>query len=92
MAVAVLSSLEPDTFLIHRALGTEARYRVLRATRDLVDVEVIEAPGLARGTRVRFTAAAAGAMGRLANATAPAPTGSRRSRFRAKPARRPATG
>jgi hypothetical protein len=39
-----------------RALGTEARYRVLGCSKDTVEVEVLDAPALAPGTRLRLTA------------------------------------
>jgi len=45
--------------LRRRALGTEALYRVLGVSGPLVEVEVVHAPGLERGTRMRLTAGAA---------------------------------
>ena len=52
----------PGTILRRRALGTEAAYRVLESVGDVVEVEVIEAPGLEPGTRVRLAARDAEAM------------------------------
>jgi hypothetical protein len=57
----------PPVGLLRRvALGQESVYRVVGATPEMVEAEVISAPGLRRGTRVRFTAAAASAMARPA--------------------------
>jgi hypothetical protein len=46
----------------HRALGSTAVYRVVGVEQDHVRVEVVRAPGLARGLAFRFTAAAVEAM------------------------------
>jgi len=55
----------PPAGLLRRfALGQEALYRVVDDTPEVVEVEVVSAPGLPSGTRVRFTAAAARAMER----------------------------
>jgi hypothetical protein len=61
------TALPDDTgFLLrHRALGSEAIYRVLEEGDEIVTAEVIQAPGLARGTRVRLMARACRAMERL---------------------------
>jgi hypothetical protein len=55
----VRGGLAGGVVLQRRLLGTEARYRVLRAAPRTVDVEVLAAPGLEPGRRVRLTAAAA---------------------------------
>jgi len=52
----------PQGLLRRVAFGQEALYRVVTATPETVDVEVLSAPGLPSGTRVRFTTAAARAM------------------------------
>lgn len=49
-------------FVRHSALGTEALYEIVEETRELVTAEVVAAPGLEPGTRVRMLASAAGAM------------------------------
>jgi hypothetical protein len=49
--------------LRHRALGSEAIYRVPRSGGSTVEVEVVAAPGLEAGTRLHVTTAAAAAMG-----------------------------
>jgi hypothetical protein len=49
-------------YLEHRRLGTTARYEFIGAEQGLVDVEVIEAPGLLPGTRIRLTESAARRM------------------------------
>ena len=50
--------------LRHRALRSDGVYRVLRRSGATVEVEVIDAPGLAPGMRVRLSDAAALAMDR----------------------------
>ena len=56
-----------ERLLRHRMLGLEARYRLV-AEHDcgpdgtVVELEVVEAPGLAPGTRIRVTAPAARRM------------------------------
>jgi hypothetical protein len=42
--------------LLRRLLGTEARYRVLRRSGATVEVEVLAAPGLRPGQRLRISA------------------------------------
>jgi len=49
-------------FVRHSALGTEAVYEIVEESRELVTAEVLVAPGLAPGTRVRMLASAARAM------------------------------
>ena|SRR5579871_1683038 len=56
------SSLPRGRVLRRRALGESATYRVLAARGAVVDVEVVDAPGLALGTSLRLTATAAAAM------------------------------
>ena len=72
-------------FLRHRALGTEAVYRILDASGPTVEVEVVRAPGLDAGARLTFTREAAQAMDRLATAVAGAPTAARLSRLHPGP-------
>lgn len=43
-------------------LGTIADYRLVACQGDLIDVEVIQAPGLREGTHVRLTGSALAAM------------------------------
>jgi hypothetical protein len=43
-------------------LGTDAAYRVCSWDDELVEVEVVQAPGLERGQRFTFTRAAVTAM------------------------------
>jgi len=55
--------MSSDGILKHQAFETEALYRVIDvANRALVAVEVIAAPGLARGTHFQITRRAAGMM------------------------------
>jgi hypothetical protein len=68
----------PPCYLRNRVLGSEAVYEVLSEEGGCVTVEVIYAPGLEAGTRLRILARAAAAMERLEPATAEA---ARRSRF-----------
>ena len=56
------AALSPHGILKHRALGTEAVYRVLDVADRLVSVEVVDAPGLEQGTRFQITRRAAKAM------------------------------
>jgi hypothetical protein len=48
--------------LRHRALCSEAAYRLLRARGPIVEVEVVSAPGLRPGARFHLTAAAVAEM------------------------------
>jgi hypothetical protein len=59
-------------FIRQRMLGSEAVYRVLEEGDSVVIVEVVHAPGLARGTRIRLLARAVRAMERLDPAADPA--------------------
>jgi len=51
-----------ERLLRHRALGNDALYRTVAVSGELVECEVVRAPGLRRGTRVIFTYAAVSAM------------------------------
>jgi len=68
----------PPCYLRNRVLGSEAVYEVLSEEGGCVTVEVIRAPGLEAGTRLRILARAAAAMERLEPAAAQA---ARRRRF-----------
>ena len=46
----------------HRMLGTDAVYRVGRSSGELVEVEVVAAPALTPGMRLRLTTASVRAM------------------------------
>jgi hypothetical protein len=46
----------------HLSLGTEAIYRVCDWNDELVEVEVVRAPGLGRGERFKFDVAAVRSM------------------------------
>ena len=52
----------PRRFVRRSALGTEAVYELIEEGRELVTAEVVTAPGLAPGTRVRLLASAVRAM------------------------------
>ena len=52
-------------FLRHAMLGTEAVYEVLEEDAGIVTAQVVSAPGLEPGMRVRLTARAARAMERF---------------------------
>jgi len=61
-----MASTEPfPRFLRQHVLGSEAVYAVVGEAGDVVTAEVVRAPGLAPGTRLRLTAEAAGAMERF---------------------------
>lgn len=69
MARAALPTNE--RFLRHHALGSEALYEVLAEADGIVTAEVVSAPGLAAGTRVRILARAAAAMEPVSAASLP---------------------
>jgi hypothetical protein len=69
-------ALSPQGLLKHRALGTEAVYRVIDVADRLVSVEVVEAPGLEQGTCFQITRSAAKAMEYVRNDAAAEPTSS----------------
>jgi hypothetical protein len=54
----------------HRALGVEACYRVLAVGPELVELQVVDVPGLPLGARLRVTHAAAAAMRGFGDAAA----------------------
>jgi hypothetical protein len=85
VTMTTTTTLTADDLLIHEALGTRATYRVTEIADRLVGVEVLSAPGLAPGTRLRFTRDAAQAMA-CANARAGHPAAARRrGLFNARP-------
>jgi hypothetical protein len=55
-------SMSSHGILKHQAFETEALYRVIDVANRLVAVEVIAAPGLARGTHFQITRRAARMM------------------------------
>jgi hypothetical protein len=59
-------------FIRQRMLGSEAVYRVYEEDDSVVTAEVIHAPGLAQGTRVRLLTRAVRAMERFVPAAEPA--------------------
>ena len=56
---------EGKCFVRHRRLGSEAVYEIIEAGDEVVTVEVVHAPGLVRGTRVRLMSTSARAMERF---------------------------
>lgn len=54
--------MRPGCLLRRSALGSEALYRVVEVHGDLVEVQVVSAPGLEPGTRIRLTTRDAAAM------------------------------
>jgi len=68
----VMSTLCTGGLLARESLGSNAVYRVVGIHDRLVDVEVVEAPGLAHGARLRLTRAAAQRMRRHGNRAAAA--------------------
>jgi hypothetical protein len=56
------STSSSSAVLRHRALCTEAAYRLLCARGSIVEVEVVVAPGLEPGMRLHLTAAAVAGM------------------------------
>jgi hypothetical protein len=65
-------TLTASNLLRHSALGSESLYRILGVSGGLVSVEVVRAPGLERGARVRITPRAARAMAQIRDETATA--------------------
>jgi hypothetical protein len=51
-----------QSLLRHQVLGEEALYRAVEVIGELVELEVVSAPGLEPGTRLRVTKAAVGRM------------------------------
>jgi hypothetical protein len=58
------SAHDSRRFVRQRLLGSEAVYEILDERAGLVTAEVVSAPGLAPGMRLRLMASAAGAMER----------------------------
>lgn len=56
------SRLSADDLLRHEGLGTQSAYRVVAVCGPTVEVEVVGAPGVTPGTRMRITLRAARAM------------------------------
>ena len=80
--------LTVDTLLSHQVLGTQALYRVIDPAATLVAVEVLDAPGLAAGLRLKLTRKATSAMRVLTADTArvPSPATAPSRRLAASPA------
>ena len=76
------SSLAVGDVLWYRQLGSPGRYRFVGRHDDLLELEVIDVPGLSPGLRFRFTAAA---VARMENVSAAADTPRRRSTFEPSP-------
>jgi hypothetical protein len=60
--------------LRHRVLGGDTLYRVVGVAGELVEVEVVSAPGLDPGTRVRLTQAAIATMSVVPESSLQRPT------------------
>ena len=63
-----------QSLLRHEVLGEEALYRAIEVIGDLVELEVVSAPGLEPGTRLRVTKKAVSRM----SVVEEAPAGGRR--------------
>jgi len=63
-----------QSLLRHQVLGQEALYRAVDVIGELVELEVVSAPGLEPGTRLRVTKAAVSRM----SVVEEAPAGNRR--------------
>jgi hypothetical protein len=63
-----------QSLLRHQVLGQEALYRAIDVIGELVELEVVSAPGLEPGTRLRVTKAAVSRM----SVVEEAPAGGRR--------------
>jgi hypothetical protein len=70
MAASV--EVRPGTQLRRQALGTSATYAVIAVEGDLVVVEVVRAPGLRKGQRLKFTGRDARSMEQISSAQAQA--------------------
>ena len=66
-------AVSPGDRLYRRALGTEAVYAVIATEGDLIEVEVVSAPGLPAGRHLKFTACDVQAMERVPSSTHQAP-------------------
>jgi hypothetical protein len=62
----------PGQIRTNRVLETEATYRVIGVEGGLVEVEVIEGPGMTPGQRFSFVADAVAAMEVVSEAASPA--------------------
>ena len=67
-----------QSLLRHQVLGQEALYRAIDVIGELVELEVVSAPGLEPGTRLRVTKAAVSRMSVVDEAPGAAPAGNRR--------------
>jgi hypothetical protein len=70
-----LGPVEPGQIRRNRLLETEAVYRVVSVADDVVEVEVVRAPGLKEGQRFSFTQEAVAAMELAVVPEATQPTG-----------------
>jgi hypothetical protein len=70
-------------FVRHCRLGTEAVYEIVEVNGNLVTAEVVSAPGLQPGQRIRLMAKAIRAMERVER---PEPSGAVASRVALRPA------
>jgi hypothetical protein len=61
-----------QSLLRHEVLGEEALYRAIGVIGELVELEVVSAPGLEPGTRLRVTKAAVSRMSVVEEAPASA--------------------
>jgi hypothetical protein len=59
-----------QALLRHQVLGQEALYRAVEVIGELVELEVVSAPGLEPGTRLRVTKAAVSRMSVVEEASA----------------------
>jgi hypothetical protein len=78
---SVVMAVSPGDQLRRRALGTQAVYTVVAIEGDLIVVEVVRAPGLSAGRRLKFTARDAQAMERVPSLPHQPPNPSRRHPF-----------
>jgi hypothetical protein len=67
-----------QALLRHQVLGQEALYRAVEVIGELVELEVVSAPGLDPGTRLRVTKAAVSRMSVVEEASAEKPIAGRR--------------
>ena len=67
-----------QSLLRHLVLGQEALYRAVDVIGELVELEVVSAPGLEPGMRLRVTKAAVSRMSVVDEAPGAAPVGGRR--------------
>jgi len=67
----MISDAAVSKLLRNRVLGGEAFYRVVGAAGEIVEVEVISAPGLEPGTHLRLTQAAVASMSVVPESSSP---------------------